>query len=100
MPGGAVQRSTDGGSTWQTQQTGVTGTLTAGASPSPLVCWVVGPRGRVLLSTDGTTWKQVPVSEPIDLVSVTATDDKTATVTASDGRTFATADGGATWRLR
>ena len=96
--GGAVQHSTDGGSTWQMQQTGVTTRLTAGASPSALVCWLVGPRGLVVLSTNGRSWKQVPLSEAIDLVSVRATDDKTATVTASDGHTFGTADGGATWR--
>lgn len=98
VPGGAVQHSTNGGSTWQIQQTGATTTLTAGASPSPLVCWLVGPRGLVLLSTDGATWKHVSLSDTIDLVSVRATDDKTATVTASDGRTLNTADGGATWR--
>ena len=100
LPGGAVQRTTDGGASWHTQQTGVTATLTAGASPSPQVCWLVGPRGLVVLSIDGATWKRVPLAEPLDLVSVTAANDKTATVTASDGRVFATTDGGATWRPR
>ncbi len=98
--GGAVEHSTDGGATWQRQQTGVTQTFTAGASPAPLVCWLVGPRGRVVVSTDGATWTQVPLAEPIDLVAVRATDAKTAIVTAADGRTFATADGGATWTPR
>jgi Putative zinc-finger len=97
MPGGTVQHSTDGGSTWQTQPAGADVTLTAGASPAPRVCWLIGPRGRVLLSRDGATWKTVSIAEPIDLVSIRATDDKSATVTAVDGRTFATADGGATW---
>ena len=100
MPGGAVQHSTDGGATWATQPTGADVTLTAGASPAPLVCWLIGPRGRVLLSRDGATWKTVSIAEPIDLVSIRATDDKSATVTAVDGRTFATADGGATWTPR
>jgi hypothetical protein len=100
MPGGAVQHSTDGGTTWATQPTGADVTLTAGASPAPLVCWLIGPRGRVLLSRDGATWKTVSIAEPIDLVSIRATDDKSATVTAVDGRTFATADGGATWTPR
>jgi hypothetical protein len=100
MPGGTVQRSTDGGSTWSTQPTGADVTLTAGASPAPLVCWVIGPRGRVLLSRDGATWKTVSIAEPIDLVSIRTTDDKSATVTAVDGRTFATVDGGVTWTSR
>jgi hypothetical protein len=100
MPGGTVQRSTDGGSTWETQPAGADVTLTAGASPAPLVCWLIGPRGRVLLSRDGATWKTVSIAQPIDLVSIRATDDKSATVTAVDGRTFVTADGGATWTPR
>ena len=100
IAGGAVQHSTDGGSTWETQPAGADVTLTAGASPAPLVCWLIGPRGRVLLSRDGATWKTVSIAEPIDLVSIRATDDKSATVRAVDGRTFATADGGATWTPR
>jgi hypothetical protein len=51
VPGGAVERSADGGSTWQRQDTGVTVTLAAGASPSPSVCWLVGPGGTVVRST-------------------------------------------------
>lgn len=100
LPGETIQRSTDGGGTWQTQQTGGTTTLVAGASPSAQICWIVGRGGTVLLSTDGATWKRVSLSQPIDLISVRATDDRNATVTAVDGRSFSTADGGATWRPR
>jgi Photosynthesis system II assembly factor YCF48 len=100
VPDGAVERSTDGGSTWLQQQTGAQTKLTAGASPSPSVCWLVGSRGIILLSTDGSTWKHVAFPDPIDLVSVRATDDKTATVTAADGRSFETTDGGTTWKPR
>jgi hypothetical protein len=94
---GAVQRSIDGGLTWQTQETGATATLAAGASPSPSVCWLVGPGGAVLLSTDGRSWQRITFPEATDLISVRATDDRTATVIASDGRTFTTSDGGRTW---
>jgi len=97
LPGGAVQRSADGGSTWQTQDTGVSEALSAGASPSPSVCWLVGPRGIVLLSTDGRSWKRVALPEAVQLVAVRATDDQSATVTAADGREFVTDDGGQTW---
>jgi photosystem II stability/assembly factor-like uncharacterized protein len=73
--------------------------LVAGASPAPAVCWLVGTMGTVLLSTDGTSWQRVPLSDPTaSLVGVRATDAKSATVTASDGRTFTTTDGGATWQ--
>jgi photosystem II stability/assembly factor-like uncharacterized protein len=97
LRGGAVQRSADAGSTWETQSTGVSETLTAGASPSPSVCWLVGPGGIVLLSTDGRSWKRVGFPEAVQLVAVRATDEQTATVTAVDGREFVTEDGGRTW---
>jgi len=96
-----VQRSTDGGTTWEdTQPTGVSVAATAGASPSPQVCWLVGPRGLVLLSTDGRSWKRLVFPETVDLTSVLAMDDKSATVTDATGRTFSTSDGGATWVRR
>ena len=97
VAGGGVQRSIDAGATWERQQTGVTVTLTAGASPSPSICWLVGPRGAVVLSTDGRTWRRVAFPELVDLASVRATDERSATVLTSDGRSFVTKDGGLTW---
>lgn len=97
---GVVQHSTNGGSTWDMQQTGASVTLTAGAAPSPSICWLVGPGGIVLLSTDGRSWRALPFEQKIDLVSVRASDDKSATVTAAGGRTFTTTDGGRTWTPR
>ena len=76
----------------------MTETLAGGASPSPSVCWLVGGRGSVLRSADGDAWQRVPFPLAIDLVSIRATDDKNATVTASDGRMFSTTDGGLNWR--
>ena len=79
------------------QQTGTKAELIAGSSPARDVCWIVGRGGLVLLSTNGLTWQAAAVPEPIDLVAVSATDAKTATITTSDGRRFSTTDGGATW---
>ena len=98
VPGGGVQHTTDSGATWQTQQTGVSVTLTAGASPSSSVCWLVGHGGVVTLSTDATTWRRTAFPETADLVSVTAIDGRTATVTLADGRKMTTTDAGASWR--
>ena len=97
LPDGAVQRSADAGSTWRTEPTGATERLTAGASPSPSVCWLVGSAGTVLLSTDGRSWRRITFPEIVDLRSVAATDQETATVTTADGRAFVTTDGGQTW---
>ncbi|HEX7138619.1 MAG TPA: hypothetical protein VF219_12255 [Vicinamibacterales bacterium] len=96
---GSIERSIDGGRTWQTQST-VAPALTAGVAPSPTTCWLVGHGGIVVLSIDGRTWQRVPIPEAIDLTFITASDAANATVTAADGRTFSTLDGGKTWRLR
>jgi len=52
----------------------------------------------VVLSIDGRTWQRVQFPEAIDLTAVRAPDATNAIVTAADGRTFTTADGGRTWR--
>ena len=95
---GAVEHSTDRGSTWALQATGVTVMLSGGASPSPSICWLVGPQGTVLLTTDARSWRRIAFPEAVDLLSVRATDDKIASVTASDGRVFSTTDGGQSWK--
>jgi hypothetical protein len=93
----AVERSIDGGQTWTAAPVGGVTTLTAGAAPTVTVCWVVGLEGTVLVTSDGATWTRRTVTPPVDLVGVTAADALVATVTAADGRRFATADGGITW---
>lgn len=98
LEGATVSRTSNGGATWSEQFTGTATLLTAGSSPSPSVCWVVGRRGVVLLSTDSQTWRRLEFPDPAaDLGQVIALDANTATVTALDGRVFRTADGGRTW---
>ena len=98
LPGGSVERSTDGGATWQGQSTGLAVTLTGGAATSSTTCWLVGPGGIVLLTTDGRTWQRVSIPEAIDVIGVRPTDEKSATVVAAGGRMFTTTDGGKTWK--
>jgi Photosynthesis system II assembly factor YCF48/Putative zinc-finger len=69
------------------------------SAPSDSVCWFVGRAGLVLLTTDaGATFKRVDLAEPLDIATVSATDERRATVTTADGRRFRTEDGGSTWR--
>jgi hypothetical protein len=93
-----VERSIDGGTTWQVQPTGTAAAIIAGVAPAPTICWLVGRGGLVLVSTSGQTWQRVPFPEVVDLISIRAPDGATATVTTADGRSFATTDGGRTWR--
>ena len=94
-----VERSADNGRTWTTVDLGSAPvTITNGAAPSAQVCWLVGRGGLVLRSADGVTFARVTFPEPLELISITATDLLHATVTATDGRQFTTADGGLTWK--
>jgi photosystem II stability/assembly factor-like uncharacterized protein len=93
-----VHRSPEGRVTWEAAREGISAQLTAGASPSPSVIWLVGKGGLVLLSTgDGSTWRRLPFPESADLTAIEASSDTTAIVTTADGRTFGTSDGGVTW---
>lgn len=97
----ALQRSKNEGVTWESVALPAQTTmLSGGSAPTNTVCWLVGRAGTVLLSTDGTTFRQVTKPVEADLVSVRATDARSATVRTADGRTFATSDGGATWTSR
>jgi len=94
---GLIQRSSDAGATWESLQTESTTELTAGSAPTPLVCWLVGRAGAVLLSTDGRRFVRLPSPSPTDLVAVQATDARSAIVTEAGGRTYRTSDAGTTW---
>jgi photosystem II stability/assembly factor-like uncharacterized protein len=99
--GAAIERSADGGETWTTQFTPAGAVIfTAGASPSPAVCWLVGRGGVVFVSRDGLTWQRIMFPEPVDLKAVSASGDRNATVVTADNRTFVTADGGQSWQVR
>ena len=94
---GAVERSTDAGSSWTRLETGSPVMFTAGSAPSASVCWLVGRGGLVLLTTDARTWRRVTPPAAADLIAVDATDAATATVRTANGRAFRTTDGGTTW---
>ena len=102
---GRIERSTDGGGTWTPQSSPIQTDLLAGSAPSETVCWLVGPNGAILLSTDGATWVQVPSpkqaeqnSQPPDWTSVEARNARSAVIRAADGRRYSTSDGGKTWQ--
>jgi hypothetical protein len=96
-PAAAIERSTDGGSTWVAQPLGLQVTVTGGACPTRDVCWIIGRGGAVLVSAGNEPWRRITFPYAIDLIGVTARDALHATVTASDGRKFTTEDGGANW---
>ncbi|MCC2656856.1 MAG: hypothetical protein K0Q76_1964 [Panacagrimonas sp.] len=60
----------------------------------------VGDRGNILLSTDGKTWKQVPVPVNVTLTAVAFADPKNGWAVGHDATILHTVDGGNTWTLQ
>jgi hypothetical protein len=94
----SIERTDDGGSSWTTVHLLRGASIAGGSSPASTVCWLVGPNGVVILTVDASLFTHVDVPGRPDLRSVTATDARSAVVTASDGRRFRTDDSGRTWR--
>jgi hypothetical protein len=97
VTGTTVQRSIDGGTRWEPATIAASDPPIAGHSPSASIAWLVGRRGAVYVTTDGSRFVRVPFVEAVDLASVVAIDDRQATVTAVDGRTFRTTNRGESW---
>jgi photosystem II stability/assembly factor-like uncharacterized protein len=97
--GQQVEWSTSNGISWEPVAISSDDALTAGVAPSSSVCWIVGRGGAVYLTTDGARFMRLPFPEMVDLVSVTATDDRHAAVLAADGRSWQTSDQGLTWSM-
>jgi hypothetical protein len=110
--GGLIERSNDGGKTWQRQSSGVTSNLVAGTAVSETTAWIVGSAGVILRTTDGEHWKRTAFPLAVDgSVSaqpdagrlttdwngIAASDALRAAVTSADGRRYVTSDGGRTW---
>jgi Putative zinc-finger len=74
--------------------------ISAGSAPGGKVCWLVGANGAVVRATDGRSWLAANPPTNVDLTGVTATSAKSATVTASDGKSYVTTDGGQTWKAQ
>ena len=95
--GRQIERTTNSGAQWETATLSSDGVVTTGVSPSPSVCWIVGRAGAIYVTTDGLRFVRVMFPESIDLIAVTATDARHATVMSADRRSFRTDDGGMSW---
>jgi len=98
LASGQVERSINGGQTWQPVTITPPAIMVNGTAPSSDVCWLIGKGGIVMLSTNGVTFRRVHSPDVADLHSITAIDEFQATVTTIDGRVFTTDDGGDHWK--
>ena len=97
LASGTAERLTDGGVTWSAVLIDPPAHITSGAAPTSAICWLIGRGGVVLVSTNGQPFVRVAPPTAADLASIRATNALDATVTTTDGRSFRTTDGGATW---
>jgi len=97
---GLIEFSSDSGTSWSVQTSGVTVDLLTGSAPSEKICWMVGRAGTILLTTDGGAhWSTVPSPLTEDLGGIRAFDALHATVwNLAKTKWFETTDGGATWK--
>jgi hypothetical protein len=104
--GGTIERSNDSGKTWASQASPSKEDWLAGAAVSDTVCWLAGRNGALARTVDGLHWQRIAppahaavvAGKSADWTGITARDGQSAAITASDGRKFATADGGKTWQ--
>ncbi len=94
---GFIERSEDGGLTWNGALPKQNARYAAGSAPSAKVCWLVGNVGVILLTQDGANWQTIPPPMQTNFVAVAARDAWSATVTTADGRKFTTANQGESW---
>jgi len=105
-PEGAVQRSGDGGKTWQAVL------IASGSAPFRSLSavganiWVGGKAGALYHSSDfGQNWARfAPVAGnkklDRDIVSVDFSDARSGTVNTANGEVWTTSDGGQTWQRK
>ncbi len=95
---GFVERTEDGGATWQGMLPSPDAQLLAGVAPTPKVCWLVGRNGLILLTRDAKTWTRIPAPDQVDFVGISAKDASSATVTSASGAKFSTKNAGKSWK--
>ena len=105
-PKGGVQRSFDSGKTWQNVAVGGNGAGFRAVFSSGAQVWVGGTAGALYHSTDsGLTWTKIvhaAAGEKLlsDISHIEFSNPQTGAVTAANGETWLTSDGGQTWRRK
>ena len=94
---GFVEHTENGGTTWTGVEPVENAQFVGGYSPAARTCWLVGPNGMIVVTTDAVNWRIVKPPMRADFTAITAKNGTEATVTAADGNKFATRDTGKTW---
>jgi photosystem II stability/assembly factor-like uncharacterized protein len=66
-------------------------------APTSTVCWAVGRKGVILLTTDGVHWERVTSPTTSDVIGISAASKDVATIFTAGGGNYSTFDGGSNW---
>ncbi len=95
---GLVEHSTNSGSTWTIQPTGVVADLLSASAPSAKICWIAGRDATILRTTDaGAHWTKLAAPTAADITDIFAVNASQATITTSAHETYITKDAAHTW---
>ncbi len=95
---GTVLKTTNGGTSWTSQTSGITSDLNSVHFVDAYTGWAVGRYGRILKTTDGgTNWTSLSSGTSSDMKSVYFTDSNTGWMVGLYGTIIKTTDGGTDW---
>ena len=94
-----LRKTTDGGTTWESQTAGVNYHLYGITMFDENTGWIVGENGTIIHTTDGGgLWLSQESNTPVDLYDVFCTNALTCWVFGDEGLVLFTSDGGETWK--
>jgi photosystem II stability/assembly factor-like uncharacterized protein len=95
---GSIQKTTDGGLTWESQSSGTSNVLYSTYFTDEITGWAVGQYGSILHTTNGgEEWNSQNSGTSNNLQSVCFVDVSTGWVVGRLGTVLKTTDGGAHW---
>jgi photosystem II stability/assembly factor-like uncharacterized protein len=95
---GSVFYTADGGSSWISQASGASGTLTGLALDGSSDIWAVAPGTALVRAAPGADWATIPLSDPATIQKMVLSPDGTAWAIGSRG-ILRSVDRGYTWSL-
>ncbi len=100
---GTIEYTTNGGNTWETQQSGVSANLWDISFINNLQGWICGENNTILKTLDGgNTWNNISPSNPENKIYVTIkfVDENNGWTSNNFGEILRTTNGGLSWDIK